>query len=185
MAKSDSCLKKTIASQHCSTYFMSNALLEFRINIQSLGMLGDYLAGGREGKSRSLLPPFHSSSLCFCSVFSFPHRQRRGEVARLFSRWIRQIFQPTCLNVVKFEVRALHLWAFQEKNMPLQYSVVLTINHQSTCHWNRKPTPIIEMTFKQSMFSATWYFWKILPWNTLFQKRKKYFFHNRLWVPGL
>ena len=147
MAQSDSCLKKTIASQHCSIYFKRNALLEFRINIQSLGMLVDYLAGGREGKSRSLLPPLHSSSLCLCSVFSCPHSQKRGKAARLFSRRIRQTFQPTCLNVV-VEVRALHLWAFQEKNMPLHYKIVLTINHLSTCHWNRKPTPIIEMTSK-------------------------------------
>lgn len=170
MAKSDSCLRKIKASQHCSAYFTRNALLEFRINIPSLGMLVDYLAGGGEGKI-SLLPSFHSSSLCLCSVCSCSQGQKRGKAACLFSWWTRQILQPT-LNVV-VEVRVLHLWAFQEKkNLPLQYRVVLTLKPQSTCHWRRKPAPIVELTFSKTHFQLHGIFGKASLGTHYFREEK-------------
>lgn len=63
MATSDCCLKKNTVSQHCSAYFMRNALLEFRTNTRSLGMLVDYLAGGEKEKAEvschhAILHPF-------------------------------------------------------------------------------------------------------------------------------
>lgn len=94
MAGSDSCIKKNTASQHCSAYFLRNALLEFRTNIRGLGLLREYLA---EEKSP---PPFRSKPLCQCLVFSRPHTWQRGKAAHLFSLRIRWISQPTCLNAV-------------------------------------------------------------------------------------
>lgn len=98
--------------------------------------------------------------------------RKEGMQLCLFPHGMRWSIQPTGLNGV-VEARGYFCVSLSgNQPMPLQQRVVSTINPQSARHCNRKPAPITEMSLKKSVFSVTWYFWKILPWNSLVQKRK-------------